>query len=30
LTWADADRWWAENRVIEYCAFRFEKAQNTQ
>ncbi|MBC8371711.1 MAG: alpha/beta fold hydrolase [Planctomycetes bacterium] len=30
LVWSDIDRWWAENRVIEYCAYRFEKAQKTQ
>jgi len=30
LTWTDIDRWWAENRLIEYCAFRFEISQKTQ
>lgn len=30
LIWRDVDRWWAENRVIEYCAFLFEKSQKAQ
>ncbi|MDP6963759.1 MAG: alpha/beta fold hydrolase [Planctomycetota bacterium] len=29
LVWADIDRWWAENRIIEYCAYKFEKSQKT-
>lgn len=30
LVWTDVDRWWAENRLIEYCAFRFDNAQKTK